>query len=166
MVRHKMKKPRHIAFDWGDTLMPDDPTKKEPMFLWPTLTVFPDAQEVLPYLAARVTLSLATNAEHSDEEMIKRALARVGIDRYFDQIFCFRRVGKKKADPGFWQFLLSSLITNADDVWMVGDSFEGDVVPSSRAGIYSVWLNRRTPEHRTGDSFRTVHDLNELRVLL
>lgn len=161
-----MRTPRHIAFDWGDTLMADDPKKKEPMHLWPTLTVFPDAQEVLPYLATRVTLCLATNAEQSDEPMIKRALARVGIDRYFDQIYCFRRVGKKKTDPAFWQFLLSSLMASPDDVWMVGDSFDVDVIPSSRAGIYSVWLNRRTQENRTGTAFRTVHDLNELRTLL
>src|SRR5712671_3783032 len=92
-VRHSVKKPQHIVFDWGDTLMVDDPMKQEPMFLWPMLTVFPDAQEMLPYLATRATLSVATNAEQSDEDMIRKALARVGIDAYFSHIFCFRRVG-------------------------------------------------------------------------
>lgn len=136
------------------------------MFLWPTLTVFPDAQEMLPYLATRATLSVATNAEQSDEDMIRKALARVGIDAYFGHIFCFRRVGKKKTDPDFWQFLLSSLGIKADAVWMIGDSFEGDVAPPSRAGIHSIWLNRRTEENRTGDAFCTIHDLSELRELV
>ena len=146
--------------------MVDDPTKQEPMFLWPMLTVFPDAQEVLPYLATRTTLSVATNAEQSDEDMIRKALARVGIDAYFGHIFCFRRVGKKKTDPAFWRFLLSTLATTVEEVWMVGDSFEGDIIPASQLGIHSIWVNRRTEEVRSGDSFRTIHDLRELQDLL
>ena len=165
-VRLSVKKPRHIVFDWGDTLMADDPTNQEPMFLWPTLTVFPDAQEVLPYLATRATLSVATNAMQSDEAMIRKALARVSIDAYFGHIFCFRSVGKKKTDPVFWRFLMSALVTGVDEMWMVGDSFEGDIIPPSQLGIHSIWVNRRTEEVRSGDSFRTIRDLRELKELV
>ena len=144
--------------------MADDPTRIEPMYLWPTVTAFPDALDVLPVLAGQAALCLATNAGQSDEPMIRKALARVGIDRYFDHIFCFRGVGRKKTEPGFWRFLLRALAARADEVWMIGDSFEGDVVPASQAGIYSVWLNRRTPEDRTGAAFCTIHNLNQLRT--
>ena len=40
---------RVFLFDWGDTLMRDDPTQTGPMWQWPHVSALPGALNVLHY---------------------------------------------------------------------------------------------------------------------
>jgi FMN phosphatase YigB (HAD superfamily) len=151
----------HIIFDWGDTVMKDDPTRTDAMYLWPKVELVDDAAEVLGWLSTSHMLGIATSAA-SDEAMVRRALARAGVDGCFHAVFTALQIGAPKTDPRFWQDILRALAISAERVLVVGDSFEGDVLVPSGLGINAVWFNPRTVETRTGENYRTIHRLTEL----
>lgn len=153
---------KHVIFDWGDTIMRDDPGRTEPMCLWPHVELVAGAKEVLSALSRTAQIHLATNAAASDEAMIRQALARVEVDSYFQAIFTAKSFGFKKSAPEFWVRVLKELKAKADDVMVVGDSFEADVAAPSSLGLRAVWLNVRSKEERSGERYRTIHDLAEL----
>ena len=153
---------QHYIFDWGDTIMRDDPVRTEPMHLWPHVELMPDADIVLDRLSVAVSVSLATSAAVSDEAMIRRALARVGVDRFFRRVFTARSVGKKKNEPEFWLRVLEQLRAKPEEVTMVGDNFESDVLAPASVGIRSLWLNSHTTERRSGQSYSTIGRLADL----
>lgn len=156
---------RWILFDWGDTLMRTLPYPG-PMCTWPRVEALPGALEMLQALAGRAGIALATNAVDSVEQEIWKALARAGLDRQVERIFCFKSVGHKKASPAFFAHVMQELALCADHLVMVGDDFDQDVTAANAVGIQAVWFNERTPELRTGTSYRTVHQLSDLPALL
>jgi putative hydrolase of the HAD superfamily len=153
----------HIIFDWGDTIMRDDPSRTEAMYLWPEVELVETGTvEALSRLAASYTLLIATSAAASDAAMVCKALSRVRVDAWFSDIFTSLRTGVPKTDAQFWQFIMNELNLKADRLLMVGDSFDGDVWVPSRLGIQSVWFNWRSAETRTGPHYCTIHRLSEL----
>jgi len=151
-----------VIFDWGDTLMKDDPQAKTPMVQWPVVEAVDGAEEVLSVIHAQRTVILATNAVQSDEADIRRALQRVNLDDYVDHIFCFRNTGLRKPSADFFQHISHSLKAPASDMVMVGDSFETDIQGANLAGVMGVWLNRHDTEVRVGEQHTTIHHLREL----
>jgi putative hydrolase of the HAD superfamily len=153
-----------VLFDWGDTVMRDDPSLTMPMVEWPTIEVINGITDALDYLrfsGRRVVL--ATSAEISDESQIRAALARVDLDEYFSHIYCFKNTRLPKGED-FYRHILSDLGIAATDVLMVGDSFPKDVQAANAAGIFAVWFNPKSDETRKGDSHITVHSMQELRT--
>jgi putative hydrolase of the HAD superfamily len=75
-----------LLFDWGDTLMRDDPSAEGPMVSWPKVEIVPGAIEVLTSLKPSWGLAMATNADASDESQIWAALKRVDLDRLIEKI--------------------------------------------------------------------------------
>ena len=157
---------RCILFDWGDTLMRDIPGQDGPMATWPEVVVLPGAREVLEELQGGWRLALATNAAASDEKDIRAALARGGLDGFWDVIFCYRSVGHRKPSPEFFVHALESLSLPPSACVMVGDAFDSDIVGANRAGIRGVWLNERDGENREGEMYRTIHRLSDLPAVL
>ncbi|KAJ4457744.1 putative HAD family hydrolase [Paratrimastix pyriformis] len=155
---------RHLVFDWGDTLMADDPTRTDAMYLWPTVHLIPGADTALAALSQKHVISLATGASVSDESMVRRALARVNIDQYFRHVISSKDVGARKAEPAFWQKVLERIGARPEEVTVIGDGFESDVVRPTSLGMHAIWLNRRTAEDRTGERYVTIHALEELIV--
>jgi putative hydrolase of the HAD superfamily len=154
----------HIFFDWGDTVMVDDPAQTAPMADWPTVRMVAGADIVLAALkTAGKTLCLATSADVSDEDQIRSALARVDLDQFFDKIFCFKNTGLPKG-KAFYQQALSSLGLDPARALMIGDSFAKDVLAANAVGIAAIWLNASTPESRNSENYFTVHSLDELLI--
>lgn len=151
-----------ILFDWGDTVMKDDPASMVPMVEWDTVEVVQGIDAVLAYLGSSGRrIALATSASISDEAQIRAALGRAGFDRYFSRIFCFKNTGLPKGEA-FYRHILSSLGIPASDALMVGDGFEKDVLDSNRVGIFAVWFNPRSDEARSSAAHVTVHSMEEL----
>lgn len=157
---------RCVLFDWGDTLMRVFPEYEGPMVTWPRVEAAPHAAEVLAALQSQWLLALATNAEASTEADIRAALARVGLDRWLDKIYCFRGVGYKKSSPAFFAQVLADLGLDPRQVVMVGDDFEADVLGANRCGIRALWLNVQSAEVRQGECYSTIHDLRALPAAL
>jgi len=153
---------KHIVFDWGDTLMTDDKSQTTAMYTWPTVYAVAGAKETLHRLAKTHILSVATSAAQSDEEMVRKALRRVGLDQYISRVFTGRTVGRKKADPDFWTHIQTALGADQGKLLVVGDSFESDVLPPVEAGLNAIWFNLTSEEDRSGKRYATIHQLEDL----
>jgi len=151
-----------ILFDWGDTIMRDDPTMSVPMVEWEKVEVIDGITGVLDYLhASGRRIVLATSAEVSDEEQIRGALARVVLDQYFSRIYCFKNTNLPKGEA-FYRHILNDLNIPASDALMVGDHFEKDVQIPNSLGMFAVWFNPKLEETRESDLHLTVHSMEEL----
>ncbi len=153
---------RHIIFDWGDTLMRDDLSRTESMYLWPEVHAVEGAESTLRALANDVVLSVATNAAGSDAAMVRKALERGHLDSYITHVFTRSELGCEKTDVAFWSKIQSELQVRPEEILVVGDSFEGDVMTSTAAGFRAMWFNPGSREKRSGDRYSTIHQLEEL----
>jgi FMN phosphatase YigB (HAD superfamily) len=151
-----------ILFDWGDTVMKDDPSQNAPMVAWPQVEMVAGVEALLESLHTHGRIiALATSADVSDEAQIRGALARINLDRYFDKIYSFRNTGLPKS-AALYQYILNDLKIQPTEALMIGDSFEKDVLAANQVGIAAVWFNPSTTEIRDGAAFVTVHSLAEL----
>ena len=142
--------------------MIDDPASTTCMLEWEVVQRVPGIEEVLALLKANgKTIVLATSAAVSDEEQICLALARVGLDSFFDKIYCFKNTGLSKGQE-FYQYLLKDMQILPSQALMVGDSFEKDVLSANKAGIAAVWFNEKTNENKRAALSITAHSMNEL----
>ncbi len=151
-----------VLFDWGDTVMRDDPASTVPMVEWSKIEVIEGIADVLAYLhTSGRRIVLATSASISNERQIRAALARGGLDGYFARIYCFENTQLPKGEA-FYRHILSDLGIPASEALMVGDGFQKDVQDSNAVGTFAVWFNPRSDETRTGELHVTVHSMREL----
>ena len=155
-----------VLFDWGDTLMSEDGPADTPMALWPEVRAVDNAAAVLATLALRHRIAVASNATVSDGTSIRRALARVALEGFVAEIFCFRDLGLKKADARFWDVVAARLAVPRAQLLMVGDDLDNDVLSPRRAGIASVWFNRKRKRTPAGVVVPTIERLDQLPPLV
>ncbi|TCP20646.1 putative hydrolase of the HAD superfamily [Scopulibacillus darangshiensis] len=106
--------------------------------------VFDDTFEILNQLKGQYQLLLLTNG---DPSLQKRKIAGVPkLASYFDDIVISGSFGIGKPDPSIFDHALGGLSLHSDDALMVGDNLKTDILGAGRAGIKSVWLNRRGKE--------------------
>jgi len=152
-----------ILFDWGDTVMRDDPAMTTPMVEWDAVHVVKGIADVLAYLhTSGRRIVLATSASISDEKQIWGALARGGLDKYFSRIFCFKNTYLPKGEE-FYRHILNDLNIPATDTLMVGDSFEKDVQTPNSLGMFAIWFNPSSEETRNDALHVTVHAVDMLK---
>jgi putative hydrolase of the HAD superfamily len=152
-----------VLFDWGDTVMRDDPERTNPMVEWDTVEAIDGIADVLAYLhASGRRIGLATSAEISDENQIRGALRRGGVDSYFSRIYCFKNTNLPKGEA-FYRHILSDLNLPASEAIMVGDTFAKDIQIPNSLGMFAVWFNPRSDETRASDLHTTVHSMLELQ---
>jgi putative hydrolase of the HAD superfamily len=153
-----------ILFDWGDTVLRDDPAMTAPMVEWETVEAIEGIADVLVYLhASGRRIALATSADVSNEGQIRGALARGGLDKYFSHIYCFKNTHLQKGEA-FYRHILNDLNISASDALMVGDHFKKDVQIPNSLGMFAVWFNPGSNETRKSDLHITVHSMDELRT--
>ena len=151
-----------VLFDWGDTVMRDNPAMTVPMVEWETVEVIDGIVAVLAYLhASGRCIILATSADVSDESQIRGALARGGLDQYFSHIYCFKNTGLPKGEA-FYRHILNDLNIPASDALMVGDHFEKDVQIPNLLGMFAVWFGPRTDETSESNLHITVQTMEQL----
>ncbi|HEX2997417.1 MAG TPA: HAD family hydrolase [Anaerolineales bacterium] len=151
-----------VLFDWGDTVMCDDPAETVPMVEWQTVEAVAGIAEVLAYLrSSGRRIGLATSADVSDESQIRGALRRCGLDQYFSYIYCFKNTQLPKGEA-FYRHILNDLGIPASKALMVGDGFAKDVQAANAAGLFAVWFNWRSDEIHKGELHVTVHSMQEL----
>jgi putative hydrolase of the HAD superfamily len=163
MTEKQLRYP-NVLFDWGDTVMRDRPDINIPMVEWETVEAIDGIADVLDYLhASGRRILLATSADVSNESQIRGALDRVGVERYFSRIYCYKTTNLPKGEA-FYRFILNDLGILASDALMVGDHFEKDVRVPNSLGMFAVWFNPISNERRMGDLHITAHSMVELRV--
>ncbi len=151
-----------ILFDWGGTLMRELPEYGGLMVDWPVVEAMPGIHLALDALQPDWQMAVATNADMSGEEQIRGALRRVGLDGYFNRIYCYLGIGHKKPAGAYFRAILEDLQLPAGQVVMVGDSYANDIAGAVACGLRAVWYNPLSTEHRRGQGMTTVHDLRDL----
>jgi putative hydrolase of the HAD superfamily len=147
-----------IVFDWGDTLMVDDPRQNTPMVDWPKVSAVPGSSETLAKLHGRYHLGLATSAELSTVEQIRAALARVGLNEFIDDVFTKNQLnGARKPEIGFYRGIAQKLNLQPDQLLMVGDHYRADILGASAAGWFTAWYN---PMQKTAPQLNPLYDLD------
>jgi FMN phosphatase YigB (HAD superfamily) len=155
-----------LLFDWGDTLMRDDPGLTTPMADWPHVEALPGVSETLVQIQDGWRFCVASNADVSDEAAIWRALGRVGLDRWIERVYCSRNIGYKKPDPQFFGFILKDLEVKPSQVVMVGDSYKTDILGANASGLRAIWFNWKTPDEQSTSLHLTIHHFEQLPAAL
>ncbi len=104
-------------------------------------TYLPGAREALELLATRYDLYLVSNGTCIVQD---RRLADACLLPLFREVFISERVGLKKPDATFFDYVFSVIgeakrATSA----IVGDSLTSDILGGKNAGIKTVWVNTR-----------------------
>ncbi len=147
-------------FDWGDTLMVDDPNNQDKMYLWPNVEAIAGAEETLKALSADHTVYIATSAEQSTEADIQQAFQRVGLDRYINGYFCRANLGMEKNCAEFYLAIAQELGEEPAELTMVGDVLDKDIYPAQKAGLKTVWFNPNG--EAVPDNVTSISKLEEL----
>jgi putative hydrolase of the HAD superfamily len=132
---------KHILFDWGNTLMVDTYSEPGPMCDWPRVKIIPGVKKILEELQGKASLHVATNADESGAEEVRKALERVQIASYFSRIFSSSDLKVSKPSPGFFKKIVVLLNSSPEKICMIGDSIEKDVLPSIHLGMKGIWFN-------------------------
>ena len=142
---------RVIIFDWGDTVMKVFPEFSGPMAHWPKVEAVLGVEEALKMAAKDYQLVLASNAADSSSDLVRDALERVGLERYFLHVMTARDLGAAKPEPGFFKAVLRNTGCQPGEAVMVGDHFETDIASAKGVGLWTIWYNPRgkdPPKHR------------------
>jgi len=134
-----------ILFDWGDTIMRDFTYEKGQMYKWKYVEKLPNAKEMLEQISHKAAVYLATNAADSTKWEIIEALKRVELDKYFQDIFCYKEIGFKKPSKEYFNKILSNLNIESSDILMIGDNLENDILGAANFGISGIlfdWKNQ------------------------
>ncbi len=92
----------------------------------------------------------------------------INISNYFKVILDSRNVGIEKPHPGIFSLAIKKLNTTPENVWVVGDSYDRDIVPTKILGCNTIWLKNKSWKE-AGDSESAdfiINNLNELRKIL
>lgn len=147
-------------FDWGNTLIFDDPTQHGKMLHWPTILAMPGAKETLKHLCASHAIYVATNAQDSNESEILQAFQRVELDQYISGYFCKANLGIDKNDSTYYSRIADKLNVRCNQLVMVGDTLEKDILPALAAGCQAIYLNREN--RKVSDAIPQIHSLDAL----
>ncbi len=160
--------PKAVVFDWGGTIMANLPYSG-PMASWPEVVQMPAVSETLQALSRRYRLALATNAQESDAGLVIAALARAGLDGFFERVFTPHELnGCRKPQAVFFHAIQKELGICGSELVMVGDDALVDAGGAVLAGWRSVWYN---PDNKIAPGCQPPHDaeiqnLGELPALL
>jgi len=159
----KMKNITHLIFDWGDTLMADDPDIKQAMYLWDKITVMQGVAETMPYLHGKYVCTVGSNAGESDALAMKKAFERVSLDGCFDYYFTSKELGARKPDTAFFDSIVQKLGTVAENTVMIGNDYAKDISGAKKAGLKTVLITAEKGVYPDADfvvkSFDEIKDI-------
>ncbi|MFL5736332.1 MAG: HAD family hydrolase [Actinomycetota bacterium] len=127
--------------------------------------LYPDVKPALERLAGRYRLGVLAN----QPSIVRSALERDGVDRFFDVWGVSDDLGLSKPDPRLFEHALSAAGAEPSRTAMVGDRFDYDMVPARAAGMHTVWVLRgEAPDEPTEEqlavpdvAIRTLTELSK-----
>jgi HAD superfamily hydrolase (TIGR01662 family) len=100
--------------------------------------VQPDVRPALQALKRAYRLGILAN----QQGWIRNAMARDGIDGFFDIWAVSAEVGAEKPDPAIFEYAIGQAGVPAARCAMVGDRLDNDIRPAKSHGMVGVWLLR------------------------
>ncbi|WP_297901667.1 HAD family hydrolase [uncultured Parabacteroides sp.] len=95
-----------------------------------------NARPILEQLAERYPLVLVSNFYGNIESVLKD----FGLDHLFGSIVESAVVGIRKPNPEIFQLGVDRLGFPADEIVVVGDSYDKDIIPATQIGCQTIWL--------------------------
>ncbi|MHC1707533.1 MAG: HAD family hydrolase [Bacteroidales bacterium] len=152
---------KYLIFDWGNTVM-RDLNLPGPMKDWDRVENIPGIIRTLGELSGSYTLVIATSANHSNTEDMKKALERGGCDTFFSHFFSSRELGASKPNPEFFRQILKKLGCSPLEALSVGDKYPNDIQAAKYLGLYTVWFNEGQSALPHPDADALIYHMKDL----
>lgn len=98
------------------------------------------AKQLIGKLAERYRLAVVSNFYGNLETVCQE----FEIYRYLSAVVDSVIVGLRKPDPAIWSLALKKLEVGPENAWVVGDSYERDIVPAKQLGCNTIWLRGKS----------------------
>ncbi len=128
-------------------------------FLDQQCSILPSARKIIAKLKEEgANVGLISNGDN--EEVLYHLGDLVGV---FDSVITSEKVGLYKPDPEIFRIALEEFGAKACDSLHIGDNLRIDVAGSNKAGIGSIWYNRRNKRPVDGiHPMFTISDMEEV----
>lgn len=127
-------------------------------------SLLPGAEEIVRYLAEKYPLTIVTNGF---VEVQYEKFDKSGLKDYFSHIVLSEEVGCQKPNPRIFEEALRLNGLSADEVVMVGDSWNSDIQGAINAGIDQIWIRKSKDPLPEGQSATyLVQSLSEVMEIL
>ena len=127
-------------------------------------SLLPGAEELVRYLAAKYPLTVVTNGF---VEVQYEKFDKSGLRDSFAHIVLSEEVGCQKPNPRIFEEALRMNGLQAEEVVMIGDSWNSDIQGAINAGIDQIWIRKSQdplPEGQTATYL--VQSLSEVMEIL
>ena len=122
------------------------------------------AEELVRYLAAKYPLTVVTNGF---VEVQYEKFDKSGLRNCFSHIVLSEEVGYQKPNPRIFEEALRMNGLQAEDVVMIGDSWNSDIQGAINAGIDQIWIRKSKDSLPEGQSATyLVESLSEVMEIL
>ena len=142
---------KYLLFDWGDTLMKDNPRCDSPMVFWENVEPMPDVMETMPALHDKYKCIVVSNAKDSNAELMRKAFERIELDSYFHEFITSRELGATKPNPAFFQGVLSWFCLSLNETAMIGNDYEKDITGAKNVGLKTIFITTEQGEFPNAD---------------
>ena len=100
-------------------------------------------------------------------EALSGALEKLGIRKYFKQIWSSADYGKIKPSREFFEMAISNVLSDnpaekRDNIVFVGDTYSSDVKGANDAGIGVIWINHKGERNTENLSVHSIRNTSEL----
>ena len=127
-------------------------------------SLLPGAEELVRYLAAKYPLTVVTNGF---VEVQYEKFDKSGLRDCFSHIVLSEEVGCQKPNPRIFEEALRMNGLQAEDVVMIGDSWNSDIQGAINAGIDQIWIRKsKDPLHEGQTATYLVQSLSEVMEIL
>jgi HAD superfamily hydrolase (TIGR01509 family) len=127
-------------------------------------TTVQKARELIEKLADRYRLGIVSNFYGNLETVCQE----FELYRYFSTLVDSVVVGLRKPDPAIWSLALKKLEVKPENAWVVGDSYDRDVVPAKQLGCTTIWLKGKSwmaPPSTEAANY-TIQKFEEIKSIL
>ena len=142
---------KQLLFDWGDTLMLDDPNYCGAMATWEKVSPMPEVTETLPKIAGHFRCAVASNAVESNAELMKQAFQRVQLDGWFSLFITSKELGVAKPERKFFEGIANILRREPIEICMIGNDYNKDIVGAKNAGMKTILITAQAGDYPAAD---------------
>lgn len=103
------------------------------------ICLFQDVIECLDKLSKLYNLFIITNGP-SETQTLK--IDRLGIRKYFNEIFISEEIGYSKPDPRLFEYITENFDMKKEEILMIGDSIDHDILGAKNSNIDSILIDR------------------------
>ena len=126
------------------------------------LKLFEEVERVLPEeKAIGRKIYLISDAPHDAQV---KALKILELDTKIDGLFTSNAARKKKSNGELFRHALEQIGLSADEVLVIGDSYQRDIKGALSCGLNCIWINRRKATLAENE-LRPTSELNDLSQL-